>query len=364
MGKSHYKGILEFFKSLHPVAPQGKALNRLQQLAAQVNGCILSKSCALTDFSRACEKQNTNKKNSLLQNTKRWLKNKWVDYETFFIPVADFFLQKLARRGELIFIIDGSLIGPCNTALMLSVLWQGKSIPIAWVVRQGEKGHLPEQMHLDLIHCLLAVCPANCRIVLLGDGEFDGQRLRQLCLGRSWEFVVRTSNTQKINCAGEWAPIRTLQAGPGDEYVFVENALDGIHAIWWHKPKYEAPIFLLTNMEPAGMACAYYEKRFEIECMFKQMKSRGFRLDKTQIRDPQRISNLLIVAAIAYIKIAFLGAFLKAFKKPEELEHVVCKDKLPRMAYLTLAWKCLKEDFDLTCDFFSNMSKNYSWFFP
>lgn len=64
-------------------------------------------------------------------------------------PFAKNFLQGLAAKGELVFIIDGSQTGHANTTLMISVLCRGFAIPVAWIVKKGEKGHFPEEMHLD-----------------------------------------------------------------------------------------------------------------------------------------------------------------------------------------------------------------------
>ena len=60
---------------------------------------------------------------------------------------------------------------------------------------------------IELAHKFL---PLNCRIILLGDGEFDGKRLCEKCKEFTWEYVLRTSKDRKINCGGEIAQIGTL----------------------------------------------------------------------------------------------------------------------------------------------------------
>lgn len=369
MSKSLYKDIEKFLIGCHKTAPKGNPLKRLQQTASLILGCIRSRSCSLDQISQSCPKQSTNNKSSLLQNTKRWLKNKWTDYDSHFLPLALYFLDRISCKGELVFIIDGSQVGTSHTVLMVSVLWRNKSIPIVWMVKKGEKGHFPEKMHVDLLSTLASLCPTSCRVVLLGDGEFDGFYLRDLCKRNYWEFVLRTSCDRLIDCGGERAAISTLKpsstghARPGHAQVFVEDALDGINAVWWHNERYDSPIYLLTNMDVGQMACLYYKKRFEIECMFKQMKSKGFNIHKTQLKDAERIENLLIIASAAFIFVSGLGIYLQTTKQPKDLEHIVRKDKLPRMAFVTLAWACLKEDFDLALEFFSDMSKNFDAIF-
>jgi hypothetical protein len=59
------------------------------------------------------------------------------------------------------------------------------------------------------------------------------------------------------------------------------------------------------------MACHYYKRRFQIETMFKQLKSKGFQLHQTRLEGPAKISNLITVVATAFVFTFCLGGFLK-----------------------------------------------------
>lgn len=48
-------------------------------------------------------------------------------------------------------------------------------------------------------------------------------------------------------------------------------------------------------------------QRFLIETFFSDQKSRGFQLHKRHLRQPQRLSRLLIAACLAYIWMIYLG---------------------------------------------------------
>jgi hypothetical protein len=363
MRKSVYKGILDFLIEVHGKACEGNHLRRLHLFASLVHGCVKSKQCTMEGLSQPCESYLASKKNSLLQQTKRMLGNKWVDWELFFLPFAIHVLHKAAQKGELVFVVDGSQTGKGHTALMISVLIRGFSIPIAWVVKAGEKGHFPEQMHLDLLQMLLPAVPPSCRVVLLGDGEFDGQRLRDWCAHNRWEFVLRTACDRQIDCGGELARIDSLSPAKGHCTVFVPDALNGANAVYWHEKRFKDPIFLLTNMEVGNMACRYYKKRFKIETMFKHLKSKGFQLHKTQLQCAIKISNLIMVAAMAFIFTFCFGCFLK-FKTPsDDLEKFVRKDKLNKIGFIILAQTCWNDDFQLALLFFSDLSKNFDWVF-
>ena len=360
MDKSLYKDTLNFYIQLYKFAPQGNQLRRLMQHVAMIVACFETKRSTVDALSM--KKKGTQKKNSLLQNSKRYLKNKWVDYETFFHPLALSILEKVAKKLEMIFVIDGSQIGN-HTVLMISVLWQNMAIPIIWTLRKGEKGHFLEEMHVELLNQLAAFVPKNCRCVLLGDGEFDGFDLRDVCLKNTWEFVLRTTKNRKIKLDDEIGHASDAYPFPNEEVFMIPDAVDGINLICWHKSTYDKPIYLLTNMDLDLMACEYYKRRFEIENMFKRMKSQGFNIDKTRITETDRLDRLLMVTCAAYLLLSEFGRFLKETYSPKELEHIVCKDRLPKMTFLTIAWKAIKADLQLALNFFSEISKNTQWLF-
>jgi hypothetical protein len=358
--KKLYKDTLNFYLKLYESAPQGNELKRLQSHVMMIISCFGSKKSSVEGLSSKAE--GTQNKNSQLQSAKRYLRNKWVDYQTFYHPLASFVLDKISQKGELIFIIDGSQVGS-HTALMLSVLWKSRSIPIVWTLRKGEKGHFPEEAHVGLLDQLAPLVPRNCRCVLLGDGEFDGADLRAVCLGNRWEFVLRTIKNRKTKIGSEAGRASDAYPFPGEEQFMLPDAVDGINLVCWHKPSYEHPIYLLTNMDLGQMACRYYQRRFEIESMFKRMKSQGFCMDKTRITQTDRLNRLLMVICAAYLLLSEFGRFLKEECTPKQLEHVACKDRIPKMTYIRIAWACLKADIQMAINFFSNISKKPEWIF-
>ena len=112
---------------------------------------------------------------------------------SFYAPYARQFVAQLARSGQLLLVIDGSVSGRGCMTLMISVVWGRHALPLAWITRQGPKGHFTEASHIELVSTAALLLPGGCRVVLLGDGEFDGQKLRACCRAMNWEFVLRTS---------------------------------------------------------------------------------------------------------------------------------------------------------------------------
>lgn len=360
MQKSTYKDILKFLQKVNPKGLTGQIGRRTCTMVSLIQSCIRNGHCRLESLSEASGAYKTKKISSLLQQSKRWLSNKWTDWESFYMPFASHFLAGIATKGELILIIDGSQTGTANTTLMVSALCRGFAIPVAWVVKNGEKGNFPKEMHIDVLQMIAPICPPDCRVVLLGDGEFDGEDLIQWCVDQGWEFVVRTSCNRLIDFSGEIARFDSIQTTRS--MCFIRDAIRLANAVYWYKKKYKAPIYLLTNMDLGYQACHYYKLRFEIETLFKQLKSGGFQLHKTRLKCPLKVSNLIIVVAFAFVFSFCMGAFIKEHQPLHVLETIVKKGRLKNIRPIALAQIAIRKGHRCVLHFFSDFTNMMLWF--
>jgi hypothetical protein len=309
------------------------------------------------------EGEATKQSESCIKQSKRWISSKWTDWETFFAPYASQLLSKMAAGGELLLVVDGSETASGCVTLMLSVVWGGHALPLAWITRQGSKGHFPEDVHLDLLSMAKGILPTvACRVVLLGDGEFDGERLRGRCREWGWEFVLRTSIDRKVDCGGEAAPIGALCPAKGEEAVFLPDACQGDNAVLWWAKDFERPVPLLTNMDLGEMACEYYRRRFKIETLFKQLKSAGFHLHKCMVAGAERVRNLIMVIAFAFIFTFCAGLLMKKLPR-KVITSFARADRTDKMRPIALAQKCIGSAWGVALLIFSNLSKNWDEFF-
>jgi len=91
------------------------------------------------------------------------------------------------------------------------------------------------------------------------------------------------------------------------EVAFTKTAALPANLVVWWGAKYEAPLYLVTNLPNGSYACWYYRRRFRIETFFSDQKSRGFHIHKSHLSNPERLSRLLIAACLAYIWMVALG---------------------------------------------------------
>jgi Transposase DDE domain len=307
-----YRAIRKALTQYYPGQPPGTVARHLTTLAALISGIVGGKSTQLPHI--ATQVPNGCKPESRVKRFARWLDNDRILEEVYFLPYAEILLAHLAVE-TLVLVMDGSVVGRGCTALMMHVIYKGRALPLAWRVRQGPKGHFPEDLHIALVELIRACLPAGARVVFLGDGEFDGTALQKTLHDLGWSYACRTAVSTVTTWEG--ATFRLDVVGscikPGrvialQEARVTREAYGPILVLCCWAKGYQEPLYLVSNMPTAEEACRWYQKRFRIETFFSDQKSRGFHLHKSHISDPQRLSRLLIAACLAYIWIIYLGS--------------------------------------------------------
>jgi Transposase DDE domain len=307
-----YRAIRDALCQWYPDQPSGTVARHLTTLAALMSGIVGSKSTHLPHI--ATQVPDGAKPESRVKRFARWMQNDHVTEEVYFVPYAEVLLRHLALQ-TLVLLIDGSVVGRGCVALMMHVVYKGRALPLAWQVRQGKKGHFPEDLHIALVKEVHPLVPLGASVVLLGDGEFDGTALQQTLQDAHWAYVVRTGSNITVMWDGERFRCETVAAciKPGTlveltDVRVTEAAYGPVLLLCCWAKGYKEPLHLITNMASADEACRLYTKRFRIETFFSDQKSRGFHLHKSHLSDPTRLARLLIAACLAYIWIVYLGA--------------------------------------------------------
>jgi hypothetical protein len=306
-----YRAIKEKLFQLYPTPPTGRLAQSLTVLAMFINGIVASGS---THLRHVAKKTPTGSKvTSREKQLSRWCQNGQVRYAVHMLPFVRQLLAGLAPNS-LLLVIDGSEIGRQCLVLMVSVVYQRRTLPLMWHVVQGSKGHFPAEVHVQLLRDVQALVPPGVRVVLLGDGEFDTVELQGFLRQSGWDYVCRTAKSTCVCQHGEWLKLAELDLARGaclalPDVLFSHQAFGPVQVILQWDPADDEPLYLVTNLELVQEACRLYARRMRIETFFSDQKSRGFALHKSHIHDPTRLSRLLIAACLAYIWIIYLGVY-------------------------------------------------------
>ncbi len=335
------RALMQFFPPL--TGHRERHLNTLVAMICGLAGSHRAHLAAIADHAPSGSAD----QESVVARFRRWLKHDGHTLDGWFLPVAKALLENLAHQ-PLLLAIDGSVVGRGCIALMVSVIYHGRALPLCWVVVKGKKGHFPQAMHCALLEHLQPLVPPAAEVVVVGDGEFDGTDLQAQIRAFGWQYVCRTTPNLLMTVyggerpIGAMAPVRGALLAVRPAWMTAEQyGPVSILAIW--EAAYEEPIYLVTNMLDLDAALAAYRKRAQIETFFSDQKSRGFQLHKSHLSEPARLTRLLIVSCLAYLWVVYLGVcalrddWLKRLHRSDR-----CDLSLFRLGVRLLA-RCLKD---------------------
>ncbi len=143
-----YCDIHSALKRMLVKEPLGNHARHVRTLALFINGIVGSRKCHLPSI--ATKSPLPSLRESRIKQLSRWLQNKSVTPETYFLPYVRVLLESLPE-GPLVLVMDGSCVGRGCMALFVSVLYKKRAIPLCftvvadwmvclgdWVVRTGK----------------------------------------------------------------------------------------------------------------------------------------------------------------------------------------------------------------------------------
>lgn len=312
-----YCAIHKALKQLAPKSMTGNQVRHLRTLAALMSGIVGSGKASLPAV--AGKVPDGQQRQSRVRRFERFLKNERITQETFFVPFAQALLASLPA-GPLVLVMDASEVGRGCLALVASVIFKKRALPIGWLVVKGSKGHLCQERHKALLEQVAPLVSSERSVIFLGDGEFDGCALLSAVQERGWQFVCRTAKNAQLEEAGfPGCPFSFSDLcaclEPGKmvevpEVFFTGGGLGPWLAVAVWRAGCKEPLFLVSNLELGEEALYWYKKRFLIETFFSDAKSRGFFLHKSHLSEPERLSRLLLATCLSYIWLVCLGAMV------------------------------------------------------
>jgi hypothetical protein len=122
-----YRAIKQALMQMYHPRPQGHREKHLNTLCALICGLVGGKHAHFSIIADHAPSTGA-KQESLIERFRRFLKH---DQQL---------LLTLASQ-PIVLVMDGSVVGRGCIALMLSVVYHGRALPLCWLVVRGKKGH-------------------------------------------------------------------------------------------------------------------------------------------------------------------------------------------------------------------------------
>jgi hypothetical protein len=243
-----------------------------------------------------------------------------ISFKTLWFPILLAWVQQNYTGQEWLYLsIDRTSWGQVNL-LIISLIVDKRAIPIY--------GQLLEKLgSSNLVEQQRVILPAlelfkDYRVMVLGDREFCSVKLGNWLKEKRTNYCLRLKRDEYIEREeGLWLELQQLGLKPG-HHLFLEGVrvtkLKGakpfnVAAKWQRSYRTKAAAeawFILTNLTSVEQAISAYRKRFGIEEMFRDIKSGGYHIEDTALRE-ERFISLVVLVTLAYAAATLQGQRIK-----------------------------------------------------
>lgn len=188
--------------------------------------------------------------------------------------------------------------------LVVSVAWQGVSIPIAWVCLTKGGGNSSTQERIDLMKKVIALIPAEKIDNLLADREFIGREWFEWLEQNHLLFRLRIREDFSIDGRNG----KKLRAGQ-----LFRHLKYGQSEVWMTKRRVsDVLLYIAARRSPKGLLIVVgtknpetmiddYSQRWSIETLFGCLKKRGFEIESTHMTEPEKMDKLMAILALTFL---------------------------------------------------------------
>lgn len=231
----------------------------------------------------------------------RLLGNEHIDVDWVMAPFAREVLARAAADGRrLILIMDQTKANETQQAVVIAVRVGGRSLPIAWRVKEteGAIGFPEQKAALDVV---LKLLPDGASIVLMGDRFYGSPDLIAWCRCHDWDWRLRLkADLLVFEDGGESTVADCFARGEHmltDIELTAKRVRTNIGMV--HEDGHPEPWFIAMSDAPTTARTFDYGLRWGIEAMFSDFKSRGFGIEDSQLQRTDRMDRLILVMTLA-----------------------------------------------------------------
>ena len=192
--------------------------------------------------------------------------------------------------------------------LVLGVVYQGTAIALLWIPL-NKKGNSDTQERKQLLTLFIRLFGLGKIKYLTADREFIGEEWLQWLLEQKIDFHLRIrKNTLITDINGQSMPAKSQFARIGVRKLLKNVIIWGCCVNVEGKRLKNGEYLIVLSNKPCGIIKAY-KQRWNIETLFGNLKSRGFRFEDTHLKDSQRISKLLVLLTLAFCYALQIGVW-------------------------------------------------------
>jgi hypothetical protein len=222
-----------------------------------------------------------------------------------------------SQARALVLVLDPTCQDDRIVLVMASVWYRGRALPLAWTSWPANQP-LTGAGFWERIRGLLAhvarLLPAGVTVTWLADRAFGTPQFTDAVAAYGWHWVVRVQDqTRYRDRTGRERRLRDLVRGRGQrakgrgEVFKKQGWRTGYVLAFWGR-RHPAPLLLASDQPIGWDRVACYRQRSGIEGSFRDYKTDGWELERSQVTDLAHVERLLIGLALASWLVTWVGA--------------------------------------------------------
>lgn len=213
-------------------------------------------------------------------------------------------------RGKVSLCIDRTEwdFGKCQVNILMITARRGEvCVPLYWELLDNKSGNSSSEDRIDLLEKCINLLGARRIGLVIGDREFVGHRWLKYLKVQSIGFCIRLPRHHLVerHDGQEQSALEIL--GETGQVSLSGVLVDGVWANVWLKKLVDGDLLYLFGTPQAKFLGQLYRKRWTIECFFQALKSRGFDLESTHLKDLEKLKKLVALVSIAFAFCSNLG---------------------------------------------------------
>jgi hypothetical protein len=212
--------------------------------------------------------------------------------------------------------------------LVLAAVTRRHRVPLMWTPLD-KRGNSATDERVALLRRYLKVFEASTIRRLLADREFVGREWLEFLCENNIDFAIRLKENLRVTTeeGHELTLLARLRRGRGRSFRARLGLEDGAAAgarpllNFAAKPLKDGEWLIVVSNRDARKALQGYRKRWAIECLFGDAKTRGLNLEDTRLTAPRKLALLLALVALALAWAGRVAAALLGSRMPKRKAH-------------------------------------------
>lgn len=247
-----------------------------------------------------------------------------LDVSTCFLPLLCWIVSLWGDSAQIALTLDATTLSSRFAILVVSVVYRGNAIPIAWTVVPATEKRAWRRDWLRMLRMLRPGIPSEWNVIVLTDRGLYARWLFGRIVRIGWHpfMRIKAGSTFRPNGYRKWVKVTTLvttvgQSWQGQGICFQDQAKLPCTLVAWWGEGYEEPWFVITDLDPDACDVAWYGLRAWCEQGFKCLKRGGWQWQNTQMSDPERAARLWLAMAVATLWVISIGSALEVPSEDE-----------------------------------------------